>query len=514
MMPWLYLHFPSLQLDALKQNAELDSDSGNDSDNAFDSDSDSERPLIIVEPRQNAVHQLNLAAQNEGITLGMGLATAISLSGELVVVEYNRALETSRLQELAQWLYQVAADIALFEPDGLALEITNMLSLYDGIDNYWQQIDTILNQQQVSYHRALAQTPLAARLLAQNQSTCTDMHQSSDAINQQLGALTIDRLELPEVQTQQLHRVGIHHLKQLWQVSGKELGRRFGLEVLSYLGKIKGQMKQPLNYYQPPAHFHQYLELFHEISQVQVLLFPLKRMVQQMSCFLLARELVVTTVTIALHYRNGGSKEYADTNLEVGSSQGEYQTDNWMTLINLRIERTQLNAPVVGITLTTGVLVEKNCTVDDLFSSSGQKGQMTPNQLISLLQAKVGKQAISGIELHPDHRPEFAFAYCSANLAPGSLSPLNQCLTNHSQSGKHQLPTKKLPKIRPLILLEQPEQLAEQCTILHGPERVRSAWWGPQSIYRDYFIARNQQGALCWLFNEPQGNWFLHGYFC
>ena len=510
MMPWLYLHFPSLQLDALKQNAELGSDSSNNLDS---------RPLIVVEPGQNAVHQLNLAAQNEGITLGMGLATAISLSGELVVVEYNRALETSRLQELAQWLYQVAADIALFEPDGLALEITNMLSLYDGIDNYWQQIDTILNQQQVSYQRALAQTPLAARLLAQNQHACADLHQSSDIINQQLGALPIERLELSKVQTQQLHRVGIHHLKQLWQVSGKELGRRFGLEVLSYLGKIKGQMKQPLNYYQPPAHFSQYLELFHEISQAQVLLFPLKRMVQQMSCFLLARELVVTTVTIALHYRNGGNtnacdKEHPDTKLEICSAQGEYQTDNWMTLINLRVERAQLNAPVVGITLTTGVLVEKNCTIDDLFSSSGQKGQMTGNQLISLLQAKVGKQAISSIELHPDHRPEFAFGYCAANLAPSNQALKNQQFKNNGQSAKQPLSTTTLPKLRPLILLEKPEQLAEQCTILHGPERVRSAWWGPQSIYRDYFIARNQQGALCWLFNEPQGNWFLHGYFC
>ncbi|MCJ8271841.1 MAG: hypothetical protein MJK04_20905, partial [Psychrosphaera sp.] len=338
-----------------------------------------------------------------------------------------------------------------------------------------------------------------------------EMHQNSDAINQQLGALSIDRLELSKVQIQQLHRVGIHHLKQLWQVSGKELGRRFGLEVLSYLGKIKGQMKQPLDYYQPPAHFSQYLELFHEISQTQVLLFPLKRMTQQMSCFLLARELVVTTVTIALHYRNcPGSnereKEHPDTNLEISSAQGEYQTDHWMTLISLRIERTQLNAPVVGITLTTGVLVEKNCTVDDLFSSTSQKGQMTPNQLISLLQAKVGKKAITGIELHPDHRPEFAFAYCSVNLGsvnPGSPNP-----------GKQPISAAILPKLRPLILLEQPEQLAQQCTILHGPERVRSAWWGPQSVYRDYFIARDQQGSLCWLFNEPQGNWFLHGYFC
>ena len=511
-MPWLYLHFPSLQLDALKQNGELGYDLQNDKNS---------RPLIVVEPRQNAVHQLNSAARSEGITLGMGLATAISLSGELVVVEYNRALEISRLQELAQWLYQVAADIAVFEPDGLALEITNMLSLYDGIDNYWQQIDTILVQQQVSYQRALAQTPLAARLLAQNQTHCADMHQSDYIINQQLGALPIDRLELSKVQTQQLHRVGIHHLKQLWQVSGKELGRRFGLEVLSYLGKIKGQMKQPLNYYQPPAHFSQYLELFHEISQAQVLLFPLKRMIQQMSCFLLARELVVTTVTIALHYRNDigtneREKEHPDTNLEISSAQGEYQTDHWMTLISLRIERAQLNAPVVGITLITGVLVEKNCTVDDLFSSAGQKGQMTPNQLISLLQAKVGKKAITGIELHPDHRPEFAFGYCAPNLSASNPNAPNLSLQNlgSPSPGKRQISAAALPKLRPLILLEQPEQLAQQCTILHGPERVRSAWWGPQSIYRDYFIARDQQGSLCWLFNEPQGNWFLHGYFC
>ena len=62
---------------------------------------------------------------------------------------------------------------------------------------------------------------------------------------------------------------------------------------------------------------------------------------------------------------------------------------------------------------------------------------------------------------------------------------------------------------RPLWLLPEPIPLAEHqhrpvygtpLTLLSGPERIESGWWDGQWAERDYFIARDEQHALLWIF--------------
>lgn len=480
MLPWLYLHFPSLQLDALTQDAQTTAEA-----------------IIVIDPKHHLVCQLNQAAAEYGIRLNMGLATAISLAADLNIVEYKVETAQSRLHELAQWLYQVVADIVLFEPDGLALKVTNMLALYGSIDNYWGKVSPLLNEQQVHYQGAMGKTVTQARLLAR--STRQPLTLNEQITQQRLEQLPVSLLELPGKQIEQLQRVGIQQLHQLLSLDSKALGRRFGLEVLNYLSTIKGYHCVPLKEYHPPEHYSKYLELLHEISQSQTLLFPLQRMVREMSAFLAKRAQEITELNITLHYRD--KERHADTHILIGSAAGEYHFDKWMALVNLKIERTELEAPVTAITLSTGQTVKVNAIAGSLFSDN--QAQMTPGQLVSLLQAKVGKAHISGLELLADHRPEHAFAYNSSN-------PLNSDARSPQQLSAQQ----KLPNPRPLVLLTTPEPVKEKYQILQGPERIRSAWWSKEPVYRDYFIARNQDGAVCWLYNEPCGTWYLQGYFC
>ena len=49
--------------------------------------------------------------------------------------------------------------------------------------------------------------------------------------------------------------------------------------------------------------------------------------------------------------------------------------------------------------------------------------------------------------------------------------------------------------------------------VLRGPERIDASWWAGQGA-RDYFIARHENGALCWVFREQRSaHWYLHGLF-
>lgn len=485
MLPWLYIHFPCLQLDGLlSQQSES-------------------TPVCIIDVKQNKVLQLNLAAKQQGITQGMGLASAVALSAELTIVEYQAEQEAKRLNELAQWLYQVVADIALFVPNGLAFNVKGMLALYRNLDNYWRAIAKVLKQQKVHYTMALAHSPTAARLLAKSaqwtpeQMISLATNQTSEiAIKPHLAQLPVERLEIHPQQIEQLHRLGVHQLAQLWQLPNKELGRRFGIELLNYLAKIDAKVDVGLTYYQPPKFFHKYLELFHEINQAQVLLFPLKRMVQEMSDFLLKHEWVITELMIQLEYR-----EHVSSEIVIGSAQGEYQTERWLNLISLKIESFQLTAPVVGISLKTAQMIAKHqVTADLLAEQHGSNKSMSNNQLVSILQAKVGKAHIQRLTLKADHRPEYAFN--AKAIAP------DQSLQQEQQEQQSDI-----PKNRPLILLPKPQPLTQGYTLINGPERIRSAWWGKHSIYRDYFIANDNNGSLCWLFNDPENGWFLHGYF-
>lgn len=68
-MLWLYLHFPSLQLDSL-----------------FSGEKQDEHPLIIVDEKTHKVIQANGLALDSGITLGMGLASAAALNHQLQVL--------------------------------------------------------------------------------------------------------------------------------------------------------------------------------------------------------------------------------------------------------------------------------------------------------------------------------------------------------------------------------------------------------------------------------------------
>jgi protein ImuB len=54
--------------------------------------------------------------------------------------------------------------------------------------------------------------------------------------------------------------------------------------------------------------------------------------------------------------------------------------------------------------------------------------------------------------------------------------------------------------------------------IEEGPERIESGWWDGHDVARDYYVARNGQGARLWVFRNRRAaggdaDWFLHGWF-
>ena len=465
---WLYLNFPTLQLDTLFSTSE-------------------ELPICILE-KQHIV-QMNQTAQKRGLKLGMGLGSAASLCSDLQVHAYDSEIEKKKLEEIAHWLYVVTSDISLCPPAGILLKVSNMLTLYQGLAAYWEALHRHLKSLNVSFSFATGYSPLAAKLLAQTNFN----HISDDNIwlQKQLGQQRLVATELPEKMVEKLNRVGIRHLKELLCVDIAEIARRFDIDLVNYIGRLSGQFKHPVDFYYPPETFKRYLELLFEIDNIQWIEKPLNKLLSQLEAFLKIRDQTAYELILTLHQRDGLTQT-----CHLSSAQGDYLAEKWMRLSQLTLESVRLNAPVIGITLASSQVTQQQSDSPDLFN--GQQGSLSPLELISLLQAKLGKEQVNSLRATNDPRPENASQLC-------------QPLQNKNTAAK-EAPVKS-KNVRPSILLPSPIPLIEKVTILQGPERLSTGWWDANEVIRDYFVAKSTQGRWLWVFRNQHKQWFVHGLF-
>ncbi|CAK2434258.1 protein ImuB [Vibrio crassostreae] len=489
-MLWLYLHFPSLQLDTLFNSNELGSN-----------EEAHEQPIIIVNEEDHRVLQANQAALDSGITLDMGLGSAAALCHHLHVHPYSIELEKNKLKEIAQWAYLVTSDMALLPPNGLLIKASNMLSLYDGLDNYWHELKSHLETLNIQFNFATGYSPLSAILLGKqaiNQAT-NNVQYMKTWVNQQ----ALSSSELPPKQVERLNRVGINIVEELLKLPLQEVARRFDIDLVNYVGRLNGQFKHPIDFYHPPESFQQYLELLFDIENILFIEKPLLKLLNQLECFLKLRDRVAFELTLTLHLRDKD-----DHHVSFYSAQGDYLASKWANLTHLTLESLKITAPVQGLTLSLTRHGEPQMAYHDLFD--GNTGTLAALDLLSLLQAKLGQARIQTPKIQQDPRPEKANQYSLPTLSRTAKKGRDPQELNQQAKTTNSINQQRL---RPSILLPEPEVLTENVTLSQGPERIVSGWWDGEKIIRDYFIAHSENGRWLWVFRTPDKQWFLHGLF-
>ncbi|MGV2986896.1 Y-family DNA polymerase [Vibrio sp. E150_011] len=471
MLLWLYLHFPTLQLDTL-----------------FRQDDD-DVALAIVDGHQHDIIQLNTEAQKQGLQLGMGLGSAAALCQDLQVHPYDAKLENQRLADIAQWLYLITSDITLFPPNGILIKVTNMLSLYENIENYWRALSQHLAHLHINTYYSTGQSPYAAMIMAKQK--CNWIETNPQQLKKRMSGYSLSLTELETKQVEKLQRVGIQNLSDLLALSLPEVAKRFDIELVNYVGRLTGQFKHPINFHHPPEQFSHYLELLFDIENVAWLHNPLTRLFQQLEVFLRLRDKVAYELNLTLHQR-----DHDDSHIQLHSAQGDYLVAKWQSLSTLTLENLQIDAAINGLTLSVIRMGEHQINEYDLFE--GITSNQTPLELVSILQAKLGKQAVTSLHFTDDPRPEMA------------TQPIAFSQTTHGPKAPF---SKTCQKLRPSLLYPHPFPLTDKVSITLGPERVISGWWDGYQVKRDYFIARNAFGQWLWIFRTEDYHWFVHGQF-
>ncbi|MEX3072811.1 DNA polymerase Y family protein [Vibrio alginolyticus] len=464
---WIYLHFPRLQLDTLFGDNQ-------------------EQPVVIVESQRGRIIQYNDIAEQQGIKPNMGLGSAASLCRGLQVHPYYPKTELNKLQEIAQWLYLITSDVVLMPNKGLLLRATPMLSLYEGLQNYWHKVTSHLGTLKLTFQFGCGFSPFAAKLMALSGSN--QLTENSEFIQQSLSLVPLTLTDLSTETVDKLQRVGVSTLQDLLELPLQDIARRFDIDLVNYVGRLTGQFKHPVDFYHPTESFQVYLELLFELENVQWIEKPLVKLLRQLETFLKLRNKVAFELRLTLHQR-----DKQEQHLQLTSAQGDYLSQRWLQLASLNLESLALNGPVIGLSLQVIRQDEPISSACDLFA--GQKGQMNNLELLSLLQAKLGKSAVLKPDIACDPRPEKACQYRPADEPDVTISAIPHLL-------------------RPAMQLPAPIPLQEQVALVHGPERIVSGWWDGDEIMRDYYIAHTRQGRWLWVFRDQHKHWFLHGYFC
>jgi protein ImuB len=500
---WLCLHFPELPLE-IYSRADVN---------------DTPLAVSIGTNNRECVLLCNRPALRCGIQAGMTISAAFALAANLRIRQRNKAAEQEALTRIAVWAGQFTSRVNLVLPGSLVLEIGASLALFRGLENLLDRIKRELADLGYASRLGVAVTPLGATWLAR-----AGVETPSANIRQlrvQLAPLPLRALDLDPKTLETLADLGLHCIGDCLRLPRDGLSRRFGPAFLRDFDCALGKVPDARQTFVPTPRFGSILLLPAPADNSEALLFAAQRLLAELAAFLRVRSGGILGLSLELRHASG-----APTRLRLTLTTPSRDADYLRELLRARLERLKLHQAVEEIRLLTGHILPLPANDQDLFGSrdlpvgnDSEPGRtMTwlsrqslalgrQHQLVERLRARLGNEAVRGICLVSEHRPERAHRAC----APGGNDALDG-LEIPPPAGDR--PLWLLCEPLPLRIVRERPWLQGVLSLQAGPERVESGWWDGQDIARDYFVAENHKGARFWIYRERKTlQWFLHGIF-
>ncbi len=489
-MLWLCLRFPLLPLESITR-------------------SNTHQPIAVTE--QQRVHNCNPAATAQGINAQMPATMATTLCPQLKIIERSVKSEQNALKTLAYWSYNFTPAVTLLPPDSLVLEVQGSLKLFHGLHNLLSHIQKGLEAQGYTCAKGLGPTPKSAFLLTYS-NACSENHfddttgsfQQRLAFEQPLEELPLNILPCSNALKTKFQRTGFYCLKDILSLPAAAVGKRYGKDFLCYLQQITGQLPDPQQAIELPRYFSGELHFPNGLATADMLVFPMKRLLQSLCGYLRGRQLHCSRLVWQLHQHDHSSESIA-----VSLAKPQNNFTHFLSLSRLQLESITLRSPLETLALQASDLHLAHCQTSSLFenqpSVDGHTATTHINELLDRLIVRLGSDSVSGLALQDSHIPEQAWQ---------ATAPLGSLPTTSN--------TENFPVNRPTWLLQQPIpiQVRQQhlywrgrLQLLQGPERIEGNWWHTP-VCRDYFIARHEHGATYWIYHDRLSDqWFMHGIF-
>jgi protein ImuB len=455
----------------------------------------------IIVDQAGRVVQASVPAADNGVAPGLPLNAALALCPGLVVLERDEAAERDALARLAAWAGAFTSVVSLVSPAALLLEVRGSLRLFGGLEALRQRVREALQSTGHACREAVAPTPLAALWLARagQAEAVTDLAALAGRIGRLRPAVT----GWPEATLATLRGLGIESLADCMRLPRDGFARRLGRGPLADLDRALGRIPDPRPAFRAPPRYHGTLELAAESADTARLGRALHALFAELEGFLRARQRAVNRLAIRLaHLRRPA------TELVLGLVSPSLEAAHFDALFAARLERLALPAPVISVALEAVPGEPFDPAIVGLFGD--EPGTTAGLRLVERLRARLGREAVHGLCLRDEHRPERAWRIAE----PG----VDTYMTPPADGSR---PGWLLESPRPLRCREGRPWLDGMLRIETGPERLEAGWWDGGEIAREYWVARTSAGARLWIFRAlpdagaeaGEERWFLHGIF-
>ena len=471
---WVALHFKQLCLEIIER---VD-----------------DRPIAIVE--QHCVY----ASDHPSIESGLAVATAQALVDNLMTQLREPEREWHAIQQLALWAYTVTPVSVIGDDNTLLLDIGGCRQLYRHFPELINHLFHELKERGHHVAIGIAHTPKAAWLFARTETktlwkTPTDIDAAS--LERDLNAVPLSMLPVDTKTLTRLQHMGFDSVGRLLQFDWPLLGKRFGIEFIRYLQQLTGHIPDLQPVVELPPEFLHGLSFIDGVVNRQSLLFPMKRLVQTLSDYLVARQLNCR----AFEWRFSDAHSMK-ASMTIELSQPHHRWKAMLDVSQLKLDAIELPELVFSVTLYAKDFLPICANSTELFEEDRVYDEI--HLLFDKLTSRLGPQALQRLNTQPSLWPEAASAWV----------PFHESLDVSDDVPTSPRPTFLLP--HPVALRRRNEQLVWQqpLDILRGPERIESPPQYGLVRCRDYFIAQETSGRVCWIFRECEtGEWFVHGVF-
>lgn len=452
------------------------------------------------------------AAQKHGIAVGMAVADARALVGNIQVLDDEPQLSLRLLTGLGHWCIRYTPVVATDLPDGLLLDVSGCAHLWGGEARYAADIQNRLEGFGYTTRVAIAGTMGTAWALARYGKQPV-MRTPSGEERMTLFSLPPAALRLENSIVERLQKLGLCTIGHFIHMGRSILRRRFGVGLLDRMDQAFGWKDEPLIPLQPVEPFQERLPCLEPIVTRSGIEIALQQLLNDL-CERLVKEGKGLRKAVFKAYRVDGEVQ----SIEIGTHLPSQQATHLFKLFELKIEQIE---PALGIELFVleAPNVQKARSSQEALWHSSTVNDTRLAQLLDQLTGKLGKDIVHRYLPDEHYWPE------------RSARQAKELSEQPATAWRDDRP-------RPIRLLRNPEPVEVAAPIpdyppmhfrhkgqLHtikkadGPERIEQEWWIQVGEHRDYYIVEDETGARYWLFRlghytgEKPQQWFLHGYF-
>ena len=477
----------------------------------------------VARPRAKpeSIDQLQLPAPGAGPLVRSVSRAELWLAVHLpsVVLDSLPALprEHALLDTVATLAIRFTPRVSLEPPDAVLLEVRGSLRLFGGMRALCEQVRAELQSAGITGWLALTPTPLASLWFARAGEEVA--LRRADQLAGRLAPLPLTVTRWPERSLQLLVTMGVRNLGDCLRLPRDGFARRFEPRLLTMLDRAAGRRPDPRAAFRARERFSARRDLEPELADTQRLEAVSLPLLDELCVFLRQRGRGVQSIEFRFVHRVAPV-----TRLRLRFVEPVGEARRIARILHERLACLELPEPVRTVRLASGPLVELPAVPTELFATDRRESGAAVPQLIERLRARLGAEAVHGLCLVPEHRPESAWQPRYRWSDPSVSAPQKPTdpTTDPMRPGTWEGAS------RPLWLLAEPQPLAGEeqpryqgaLELEEGPECIESGWWDGKDIARDYYIARTATGARLWVFRERRrrnehvaGGWFLHGVF-